>query len=304
MGNERPRPGRARREWRKVTALWRRIKPWLEAAEHSSFIFGPLVWTWLAPIVAAIIAVAWAWWNRAPGYVRYLAGLAAFVLVLAAVNFGLLIMERLRRRALIASLPVGAARRALAQTSSESIGPRHIIATCVVISIITSVFWYTLQTIHDQSLLIESTYLQPTPAALRPRSPAYLKVGIDVIFENAGAAYPLVGLIHQHRFEYPLTQLKKSDEDIVMREVLAGLDKPNPNGSEMPPKDKRWGTFEDDKLGNDQWQEFVDGKRLIYLFVGFTYYVRGTLKTTELCMWIYKNFPAHECHDHNKTVSE
>lgn len=280
--------------------IWERVKPWLERAEHSEFLFGWLVW----PVIGGVIGGAWAWWNSAPGYVRYLAGLAAFVLSLGAVNFVLLLKDRRERRAALDALPAGAARRAGAQFQAESIKPRHVIGSCILISVITSIFWYTIQTFNYDMMITKNTYLYVIPRVLRVRSPAYPKVGIDISYGNAGYIYPIVGLLYQHRFEYPAKQLSKGDEDIVMREVIAGLDRPNINGSEMYARDSKWVTLEDDRLGDNQWQEFVDGKRLIYLFVAYTYYVHGTIKITEFCMWLYKGFPAHECHDHNKTIEE
>jgi len=287
-----------------IARIWGRIKPWLERLEHSDFLFGWLAWKWLTPMIGGVIIAALAWWNHAPAYVRGLAGLAAFVLILGTINLALQIQDRSARRAALAALPPGAARRAMAQAAPDVIKLTQLIGACVFISIITSIFWYTLQIIHYESIDVKNAYLDVVPVQLRSRSPNYLKVGVDVYFQNASQTYPMVGLLHQHRFEYPPKQLNKSDEDIVMREVLAGLDKPVNTGSEMRPHGGRWGTFEDDRLGDAQWQEFIDGKRLIYLILGFTYFVGDTVKVTESCMWLMKGFPAHECHDHNKTIAE
>src|ERR1700730_12249038 len=89
-----------------ILRLWQRIKPWVERAEHAELIFGKtgfgaFLWKWIYPVVATITAAIvwlWAWWDKAPGYWRFVAALIALLSALALVYLFLKTLDWFRAR--------------------------------------------------------------------------------------------------------------------------------------------------------------------------------------------------------------
>jgi hypothetical protein len=127
---------------------FRRIGPWLERAEHADFVFGKLAWTWVAPMIGTFMALALAWWGSAPPYLRFLASIAALMLMLAVVDLVLSIRERLARRASITEVPEDADR--ILAVEDDGYRRSRTVALVMVSSVIMAAFLFILQTVNEK----------------------------------------------------------------------------------------------------------------------------------------------------------
>jgi hypothetical protein len=140
------------------------------------------------------------------------------------------------------------------------------------------------------------------PGSVKTRSPnGHPRFAVDLHNTNVGNIN-ISSPAHDQNFEYPHGLLSKDDEDYHFRRLDAGLPDPTEGGSVIFPHARAgFVTVEDSKFTTEQWNDFLNDKIRIYIFVEYKYLVDGHIKITECCMF-YQNsdFPtAHMCIGHN-----
>jgi hypothetical protein len=309
--------------WKRILSLWRRIEPWIARLELSNFLadktgLGVFALKFGLPAVNGVAAMILAAIGHAPLYVIFLALLSGVVLTLSGIRqFQSMFITRTQQVVLQPSPTKSTKERSVSrpavQTTSKAperivtldhdkktagIGQAIIVGAAIIIGVIGNTVyqnWTVSRAQFDRTIL---TLLQ----IARPPIPEKNQfLGFNVIWLTTGPL-SIRGVMHLYNFDSFSHILSPAEEDTQFVELDKRMPQEEPLLGELPPNKVAYATFQDERFTPADWQAVLDGKIVIYMFAEFRYLVEGTTKTTELCLFIDKYYPAiHNCLGHNQT---
>lgn len=290
--------------------IWTRLEPWLARVEHLDFLIGKIsTAAWLikliiVPMTAGFIALLLGIVDKTPKALLFLVVMAALVLGLAIVLIWKMLTApseviaqktRLARR----NKTGGKAQKQVIAAAAPSIGIFGLLFTAVVTATILIV-GYRYMTDHDA---VERTVLSVHPAGVLFPGGKIPAFGMNILWLNKGTLSVDNGLIH-YTFEFP-NRVLTYDEESRYSDEISTFSPTEFAINELQGGESSWRSFFDYKNEMQNWQDVLDGKMVVYLFMTFQYYVEGNKKLTEFCLYLNQDYPAvHNCVHSNKTIDE